>query len=232
MALYLFGFFERRKRQQLYVVPRKRNFPWRYAGALVALCFGLYLLPGLFSSDRYFPALISGFAPPASYSVYADKTIKERSVVPKVVNDFDRAVELSRLEGKPILIDFTGWAFVNCRKMEEQVWTEPGVKSLLEEKYILLSLYVDDRKKLPAAKQFTYTTQRGIKKEVRTEGDQWSLFQSENFGQVTQPLYVIVSAEGSLLNTPLGYTSDRSKYAAWLRCGLNSYAEQKPVAKL
>ena len=90
--------------------------------------------------------LLSGFPPPLSYSVYGEANVKHKGVEPAVINDFSKAVALSKKEQKPILIDFTGWACVNCRKMEEHVWTKPEISSLLSEKFILVSLYVDDRK--------------------------------------------------------------------------------------
>jgi thiol:disulfide interchange protein DsbD len=111
--------------------------------------------------------------------------------------------------------------------MEEQVWTRPEIAALLNEKFILVSLYVDDRKKLPAAERFTYTFKDGKQKEIITIGDKWATFQSENFGQVTQPLYAILNTEGELMTHPVGYTPDAKEYRDWLNCGINAYSAGK-----
>ena len=107
--------------------------------------------------------------------------------------------------------------------MEEQVWTRPEISSLLTDKFILVSLYVDDRKKLPPSERFTYTFPGGKEKYIETIGDKWATFQSENFGQSTQPLYVILNHEGKLMTHPVGYTPDAKKYEDWLNCGLKAY---------
>lgn len=193
----------------------------------VAIVFAIYLLPGLTSSVYANLKLLSGFPPPLSYSVYGEANVKHKGVEPAVINDFEKAVALSKKEQKPILIDFTGWACVNCRKMEEHVWARPEIASLLNEKFVLVSLYVDDRKKLPAADRFTYTFEDGKQKEINTVGDKWATFQSENFGQVTQPLYVILNTEGELMTNPVGYTPDAKEYQDWLNCGITAYTAEK-----
>ena len=150
-----------------------RKFSWgRIFFGLLSLSFALYLIPGL-SKNGGSLNLLSGFAPPMSYSIY---TI-HRGVEPDFINDYAGAVQLSKQTNKPILIDFTGWACVNCRKMEEQVWTQPEVTEAIKRNYILVSLYVDDRKKLPATEQFTYEG-----KFIKTVGEKWALFQAVNFG--------------------------------------------------
>lgn len=133
------------------------------------------------------------------------------------------ALELSKKENKPILIDFTGWACVNCRKMEEQVWTRPEISLLIKKHFILVSLFVDDRKKL--TESFFYKTRSGSDKEIITMGDKWATFQSENFNQVTQPMYAILGPDEKLLNLPVGYTPNENKYKQWLQCGLQAVKE-------
>ncbi|PVD53370.1 cytochrome C biogenesis protein [Terrimonas sp.] len=190
---------------------------------IAAFLFALYLGPGLTNTPYANLKLLSGFPPPLSYSIYH----KDKGVEAVVINDFDKAVQLSKAQNKPILIDFTGWACVNCRKMEEQVWTEPEIASLINEKFILVSLYVDDRKKLPANDRFTYKPADGKEKDIITEGDKWATFQSENFAQVTQPLYAVLSPDGKLMTYPVGYTPDVKKYQDWLNCGLKAYDTNK-----
>jgi thiol:disulfide interchange protein DsbD len=125
------------------------------------------------------------------------------------------------------MIDFTGWACVNCRKMEENVWTNPIIKELISKHFILVSLYVDDRKVLPDDQQFIFQTQDGHKKEIKTIGDQFATFQSENFINASQPLYVLLSPDEKLLSFPVGYTPDIKEYAAWLQCGLDAFEKTK-----
>ena len=119
---------------------------------------------------------------------------------------------------KPILIDFTGWACVNCRKMEEQVWTDPAVQKFIQDNFILVSLYVDDRANLPVAERFTYTTQGGQQKQINTVADLWATFETENFNQSSQPLYVVLSPDQVLQSNPIGYTPDIQQYLEWLKC--------------
>ncbi len=100
-----------------------------------------------------------------------------------VINDYAKALQLAKAQHKPILVDFTGWACVNCRRMEEQVWIRPEIAALINEKFILVSLYVDDREKLPAGGQFDFKGKGGTR-SIRTVGDKWAVFQQENFNQV------------------------------------------------
>jgi len=182
-----------------------RNGVRTFIGAM-AILFAVYLLPGLTNTPYARLTLLSGFPPPLSYSIY-DKPVEQH-----IINDYEAALKLSKAENKPILIDFTGWACVNCRKMEENVWSKPEISAYMKAHFILVSLYVDDRKQLAAPYLF------GLK-EINTCGDQWATFESVNFKQVTQPLYIILSPEQRLQNTPVGYTPDDQKYLAWLKCG-------------
>lgn len=191
---------------------------------ILAFLFALYLAPGLTSTPYANLKLLSGFPPPLSYSIYGNANIRGKGVEAHATNNFEEAVQLASRQNKPILIDFTGWACVNCRKMEEQVWTRPEISSLLRDKFILVSLYVDDRKKLPPSGRFTYTFADGKEKDIETIGDKWATFQTENFGKSTQPLYVIISPSGELMTHPLGYTPNAKEYEDWLNCGLQAYS--------
>jgi thiol:disulfide interchange protein DsbD len=196
----------------------------RILTALLFLAFVIYLAPGLTNTRYANRALVSGFPPPLTYSLYGSKAA-DGAVEANVVNDYNKAVQLAKQQHKPILIDFTGWACVNCRKMEENVWPKPGVKELISKDYILVSLYVDDRKQLPDEEQFTFTASDGSKKAIRTIGDKFATLQSENFRNASQPLYVVISPDEKLLNKPVGYTDNPTTYAQWLQCGLDAFKQ-------
>ncbi|TWI85846.1 thiol:disulfide interchange protein DsbD [Lacibacter cauensis] len=193
----------------------------RIVFGVMALAFALYLIPGVTKSEYAKLSLLSGFPPPLEYSIYKDRA-NIMGTAPPVINDYEKALALSKKTNKPLLIDFTGWACVNCRKMEELVWTDPSVMNYMKEHFIMVSLYVDDRKKLPAKEQRLVQLPDGTEKEIKTVGERWSLFQAINFKQVTQPLYVILSKDEQLLNHPIGYTADVKKYKEWLECGVKA----------
>ena len=194
-----------------------QKISWGRRGfALVVLVFTLYISPGLTNTKAANISLVSGFPPPVCYSIY-----KDPSNCDEPLKDYEEALKLANEQGKPILIDFTGWACVNCRKMEENVWTKAEVQELME-KYILVSLYVDDKEVLPVSKQMTYTTKSGTKASIKTVGDKWSLFQTEKFNATSQPWYVAISPDEKLLTAPVGYTPDAGQYAQWLKCGLDA----------
>jgi thiol:disulfide interchange protein DsbD len=189
--------------------------------ALIVLAFTLYISPGITNTKLANISLVSGFPPPVCYSIYehpinCDEPIK----------DYDEALQLAKKLNKPLLIDFTGWACVNCRKMEENVWTKPEVQALME-KYILVSLYVDDKATLPIDQQQVYTTKSGAKVNINTVGTKWSLFQTENFNATSQPWYVALSPNEQLLTAPVGYVPNATEYAAWLSCGLDAFEKSK-----
>lgn len=193
---------------------------------VVAFLFTLYLIPGVTNTKYATLKFLSGFPPPLSYSLYDHHHAKEEGLEPNVINDYNKALALSKEQNKPILIDFTGWACVNCRKMEENVWTEPEVSSYIKENFILLSLYVDDKAKLPITERFSYTTLDGNKKEIVTIGDKWATFQAENFKQVTQPLYVVLNNKEQLISNPVGYTPNVTEYLNWLKCSKDGFTKQ------
>ena len=183
----------------------------------LALGFALYLGAGLMPQNANNLKLLSGFPPPTHYSLFASDS-SSYGLKADVVNDYNKALAMAKAQQKPILIDFTGWACVNCRKMEEQVWTDPAVQNFIQENYILLSLYVDDRANLPVAERFVYRTQGGQQKQINTVADLWATFETENFNQSSQPLYVVLSPDQVLQSNPIGYTPDIQEYLEWLKC--------------
>jgi thiol:disulfide interchange protein DsbD len=220
-SLYLFGIVRFR-----HDPPPPRLSQGRIMSAILFLLFTVYLLPGV-SNTRYANlSLISGFPPPLSYSIYGHGSAKGKGVEAMVVNDYEKALQMSRETGKPVLLDFTGWACVNCRKMEENVWPDPRIRELIEKNFILVSLYVDDRKVLPDDQQFLHTLSDGSTKKIRTVGDLYATMQSENFRNASQPLYAILNADEQLLNLPVGYTPNANAYLQWLECGLSPVKKQ------
>jgi thiol:disulfide interchange protein DsbD len=183
----------------------------------------LYLVPGVTNTRLANLRLISGFPPPLCYSVYKNPVNCEHSMEP--LRDYEEALALARKLNKPLLIDFTGWACVNCRRMEENVWTDPEVQELMKEKFVVVSLYVDERRVLPAAQQQTFTTKTGAKKEIITVGDQWATFQSENFNAVAQPQYAILDLQERALTRTKGYTPSAAEFKSWLECGLKAFGQ-------
>jgi len=212
LALYLIG-----KLLLPHDVKGEKISSGRKIGAVLAFAFGLILIVGMAPKNTYLLKFLSGFPPPTHYSVFSDKN-EAHGLQANVVNDYEKALQLSKQENKPILIDFTGWACVNCRKMEENVWTDPAVMSFIQNNFILVSLYVDDKALLPVDKRFTYTTKTVDKKEITSVGDLWATFQAENFNQSSQPLYVVMSPDQKLLSNPVGYTPNATEYLNWLQC--------------
>jgi thiol:disulfide interchange protein DsbD len=185
--------------------------------AFAVLAFTVYLMPGVTNTKMANLSLVSGFPPPHCYSIY-----KHPVNCDEPIKDYEEALKLAREKNKPLLIDFTGWACVNCRKMEENVWPDKKVRELME-KYILVSLYVDDKKKLPISRQFIYHTKDSLEKKIITVGDKWSTFQTENFNASSQPWYNLVSPDEKLLTPPVGYTPNAAEFAQWLQCGLDAF---------
>jgi thiol:disulfide interchange protein DsbD len=236
LAFYLFGIFEK-KRKQFHSLPVLRVVKKDYSQqsitktrilfGILSLLFVIYLTPGITQMQSARLQLLSGFAPPLSYSIYGKKNVQGKGLEPDVINDYEKAVRLSKQQHKPILIDFTGWACVNCRKMEENVWTNQEIQNLIKEKFILISLYVDDRKKLPSDQYIVVKTGDGQSRSIATIGDKNAAFQAKNFAQVTQPLYAILSPDEKLMNYPVGYTPDVKAYKQWLNCGYDAYESFK-----
>ena len=212
LALYLRGFL-----LLPHDVKGEKISSGRKLGAVLAFAFGLILIIGMTPKNTYLLKFLSGFPPPTHYSLFTN-TAEQAGLHANVVNDYEKALQLAKQENKPMLIDFTGWACVNCRKMEENVWTDPAVMSFIQNNFILVSLYVDDKALLPVDKRFTYTTKAGDNKEITSVGDLWATFQAENFNQSSQPLYVVMSSNQKLLSNPVGYTPNATEYLNWLQC--------------
>ena len=184
----------------------------------------IYLIPGLTNTKAANLTLISGFPPPLCYSVYKSPVNCMKGVEP--LRDYEEALSLAKKLHKPVLIDFTGWACVNCRRMEENVWTDPEVKKRMLDSFVVVSLYVDERRLLPPSAQETFITRDGSRKNIITVGDKWATFQSENFHAVSQPQYAIVSPDEKILTNTKGYTPKTSEFAAWLDCGLSALSNR------
>ncbi|WP_047414724.1 protein-disulfide reductase DsbD [Cellulophaga sp. Hel_I_12] len=215
LALYLFGIL-----RFPHDGPRQKLAATRKIVAFISAGFVLYLVLGL---AKVIPLkLLSGFPPPEFYSVF-----EQESDCPLGVNcfkDFDEGVAYAKTINKPILLDFTGWACVNCRKMEENVWTEPDIYPMIKNDYVLISLYIDDRKELPELEQFDFKFNSGRVKRIETIGQKWGTFQTLNFNAASQPYYVLLSPDLKVLNTEIQYT-DAQTYKAWLIKGLENFRE-------
>ena len=181
----------------------------------------LYLVPGLTNTQAANLSLISGFPPPLCYSIYKNPVNCARGVEP--LRDYEEALLVAKKLNKPVLIDFTGWACVNCRRMEENVWTDPEVKKRMLDSFVVVSLYVDERRLLAPTAQMVYSTKDGTEKNIITVGDKWATFQSENFNTVSQPQYALISPGEKILTFTKGYTSKASEFTAWLDCGLAAF---------
>ncbi len=201
--------------------PLKRvNFS-RGVFAFLVLAFVIYLGPGVLKNPTWNLNLLSGFPPPTPYSIY-----ERDSECPLGLNcykDFEEGVNAAKAQGKPIMLDFTGWACVNCRKMEEQVWSQDKVYNVLSEDFIIISLYVDDRKELPKEAQFKYLKPNGSIKNIKSIGDKWATFQTINFQNNSQPYYVLLNHDMELLNYPVAYVPNEDEYHDWLKAGLKNY---------
>lgn len=198
------------------------------ARLVLAIFFGVftfYLIPGVTNTKWANLTLISGFPPPLYYSIYQKSD--DCNLGLNCSHDYEEGLIRAKAENKPVLLDFTGYACVNCRRMEENVWSNPEVYKIMKEKFIVISLYVDDKEKLPAAKQFTFITKDGIAKEIITVGNKWATFETENFKNNAQPLYAILNSDEILLNNPVGYTPGIQEYKDWLLCGLIVFEKRK-----
>ncbi len=231
LALYLFGFIRFPHDSPISNI----SIP-RYLFGLVILVFTIYLVPGLWGAPL---KIISGFPPPNFYSespngfggggsstaavVLSDKgdIVGDPEHCPHGLpcfHDYEEGLEYAKESGKPIMLDFTGWACVNCRKMEEQVWSDPAVLKRLREDYVLISLYVDE--KLPLPKEEQREVEIGGKtKKLRTVGNKWSYMQAERFGTNSQPYYVVLDHAENQLGPHAAYDPDIEKFVEWLDSG-------------
>ena len=185
--------------------------------AIVSLAFAVYMIPGLWGAPL---KAVSAFAPPLytqDFNLYKDE-------VHAVFEDYEAGMTYARRVKKPVLIDFSGYGCVNCRKMEAAVWTDARVKKLLEEKYVLITLMVDDKTKLPAPLTIT---ENDKERRLKTIGDKWSYLQRSKFGANAQPFYVILDNEGRPLAPSYAFDEDPAKYVRFLEDGLTRYKQQR-----
>lgn len=189
----------------------------RFFLALISLAFAVYMIPGLWGAPL---KAVSAFAPPMQTQ---DFNLHKNDVHAKF-DDYDLGMEYARLNGKPVMLDFTGYGCVNCRKMEAAVWTDPKVSDIMNNDYVLITLYVDN--KTPLTEPVTIT-ENGTERKLRTVGDKWSYLQRVKFGANAQPFYVLLDNEGKPLNKSYAYDENVSKYIDFLQTGLENYKKQK-----
>lgn len=223
LAIYLFG-----KLRFPHDSPIKKLSFLRVSTGILSLAFAIYLGSGFMVNQdtRTFKSLklLSGLAPPSGYSwLHPNDCPNDLDCF----KDLEKGLSHAKKVGKPIMIDFTGHACVNCRKMEEHVWPQKPVIDRLKEDYVLISLYVDEKIPLPEEDQIVVKKKTGNMQKLRTYGNKWEHFQSEYFNNNSQPYYVLLSPDGQLLNHPVGYTPDVEEYAAFLDCGLNVFQEMQ-----
>jgi len=212
-VLYLIGRFKFKPGQG-----SKKMTKFKLAFTVILAMFTLRLVPGVLPQSEWNRfSFLSGFPPPRSYSVYDHKEEFH------IYRDLAEGMKAAKEQNKPIFVDFTGWACVNCRKMEENVWPDQRVKALLSDEYIMVSLYVDEKVDLPESEQFVYTTQDGRKKKIRTVGNKWSTLQTETFLNNSQPFYALLAPDSTLLAPTRQYDTDIQDYADWLQCGANTF---------
>lgn len=214
----------------------------RLSMGLLVLVFTIYMIPGLWGAPL---KIISGFPPPLHYSEspYGVGNSKggaslEASGLPDgakfgphdIVSfkDYETGIEYARSQNLPVLVDFTGHACVNCRKMEERVWSEPEVLDILKNDLVLISLYVDDKRKLPENEQYVSET---TGKEIETIGNKWSDFQIERYQANAQPYYVLLNHQEEILISPIAYEPDAEKFYDWLKEGIGNFGSTREEAK-
>jgi thiol:disulfide interchange protein DsbD len=192
---------------------------------VLGIGFVVYLIQGLIPAERPKLALLSGILPPLNVSYFHDEKDGILGMHPE--HDFFNAIELAKKENKPILIDFTGYGCENCRKMEEFVWSEPDILPILQNDVVLASLYVDDKEELPEDQKTKIDLGDGQVKKVKTIGDRWSLFQTANFNNNSQPHYVLLTPDGKVINTPVSGYMEKEKFKKFLECGVNYFKNNK-----
>ena len=200
MSLYLFGSYF-----------GKLKFNYKSISGWLFLLFSIFLLSGLYDSKNV--RLLSGILPPEFYSIE-----EKQSECPLGLNcfkNYDEGKDYAIENNKIILLDFTGWACANCRRMEENVWSKPKIYELLDNNYVIISLYVDDRTKLSDTEKFKYINKSGRIQYINNIGRRWSLFQQINFNNASQPYYVAMLPSGKILSEPIQFTSDKN-FQNWL----------------
>ena len=189
----------------------------RFFMALISLAFAVYMVPGLWGAPL---KAVSAFAPPMQTQ---DFNLCKNEVHAKF-DDYDLGMEYARLNGKPVMLDFTGYGCVNCRKMEAAVWTDPKVSDLINNDYVLITLYVDNKTPLTEPVKII---ENGTERTLRTVGDKWSYLQRVKFGANAQPFYVLLDNQGKPLNKSYAYNEDIPKYIEFLQTGLENYKKGK-----
>lgn len=189
----------------------------RFFLALASLAFAVYMVPGLWGAPL---KAVSAFAPPMQTQ---DFNLYNNEVHAKF-DDYDAGMKYAREHGKPVMLDFTGYGCVNCRKMELAVWTDMKVADLINNDYVLITLYVDNKTRLPEPVK---VMENGTERTLRTVGDKWSYLQRVKFGANAQPFYVLIDNEGKPLNKSYSYDEDIDKYVDFLQTGLNNYNKKK-----
>ena len=199
------------------VVQRPRTSVTRFFMALVSFAFALYMVPGLWGAPC---KAVSAFAPPMQTQDFrlGDEAVEAH------FNDYDEGMAYAAAHHMPVMIDFTGYGCVNCRKMEAAVWTDPQVAGLMKEKYVLITLYVDEKTPLP---QKLTVHENGTDVTLRTVGDRWSYLQRSKFGANAQPFYVLLDNSGHPLTGSYSYNEDIPAYRHFLETGLNNYKSRQ-----
>ena len=199
------------------IIQRPRTSVIRFFMALAAFAFALYMVPGLWGAPC---KAVSAFAPPMQTQ---DFRLGEESVEAHF-NDYDEGMQYAAAHHMPVMVDFTGYGCVNCRKMEAAVWTDPQVSSLMKEKYVLITLYVDDKTPLP---EKLVVKENGADVTLRTVGDRWSYLQRSKFGANAQPFYVLLNNDGYPLAGSYSYNEDVAVYLNFLEKGLKNYNSRR-----
>lgn len=196
---------------------------FRFSIGMLFFTLGVYLLPGMWGAPVN---LISGFPPPMFYSEWSGGSHGESESgghIEAQFTDYAEGLAAAKAEGKPILLDFTGWACVNCRKMEEQVWPNAEVADMLRNDVVLVSLYVDERRDLPESEQ-SVESYGGKTFKIKTVGNKWSYLQASEFNTNSQPFYVMLDHSGNRLGDGVGYDPDADKFVQFLRSGLAAFS--------
>jgi thiol:disulfide interchange protein DsbD len=220
LTLYVFG-----KIKFPHDSPLKKLSFFRISSGLLVLAFVIYLGSGFKvnkETQTFTPlTLLSGLAPPVGYSFLYPNDCPNNF---ECFKDLKEGVAYAKKVNKPILLDFTGYACVNCRKMEEHIWPKASIKPYFENDYVLISLYVDDKKELPENQKLTVERLGGGARVLENYGHKWAHFQTQFFKSNSQPFYVLLSPDAkTILNNPVGYTPDEADYKAFLDCGLEIF---------
>ena len=213
LALYLFGFV---KFPHDDADERGTSVPAFFVG-IASLAFAIYMVPGLWGAPV---KAVSAFAPPMNTQ---DFNLNPHTTVEPKFKDYEAGMAYARSVGKPVLIDFTGFGCVNCRKMEAAVWTDNRVRNHIDKDYVLISLYVDDKTPLPETIE---VQENGKTTKLRTVGDRWSYLQRTKFGANAQPFYVLLDGNGDPLTASRSYDENVGAYLQFLQTGLKNFADR------